>query len=165
MEIRKWFGLTSLYFVEKFLMFSVWNWGSYQQRLTRHWRPKYQLIVKIIKIFNPIYPGLLGRGNFLGGGGVLRTRTPGNAQMGPISKFFNFLDLTSVRSRVAGSNPCVIEQIDLSDSLQEESVTGVQFRRVHFVHIVISTGLPVPCLISDFQIFLPLILNRFILRI
>ena len=40
----------------------------------------------------------------------------------------------------------MIEQIDLSDSLQEESVTGVQSRRVHVVHIVISTGLPVPCL-------------------
>ena len=42
----------------------------------------------------------------------------------------------------------MIEQIDLSDSLQEESVTSVQFRRVHVVHIVISTGLPVPCLIT-----------------
>ena len=31
-------------------------------------------------------------------------------------------------------------------SLLEESVTGVQSRRVHIVHIVISTGLPVPCL-------------------
>ena len=50
--------------------------------------------------------------------------------------------------RIAGSNPCVIEQFDLSDSLQEESVTGVQSRRVHVVHIVISTGLPVPCLIQ-----------------
>ena len=58
------------------------------------------------------------------------------------------LDLTSVRSRVAGSNPCMIEQIDLSDSLQQESVTGVRSRRVHVVHIVISTGLPVPCLIK-----------------
>ena len=38
---------------------------------------------------------------------------------------------------------------DLSDSLQEESVTGVQSRRVHVVHIVISTGLPVPCLITE----------------
>ena len=28
-------------------------------------------------------------------------------------------------------------------------VTGVQSRRVHVVHIVISTGLPVPCLISS----------------
>ena len=43
----------------------------------------------------------------------------------------------------------MIEQIDLSDSLQEESVTGAQSRRVHVVHIVISTGLPVPCLIID----------------
>jgi len=56
--------------------------------------------------------------------------------------------LTYVRSRVAGSNPCMIEQIDLSDSLQEESVTGVQSRHVHVVHIVISTGLPVPCLFT-----------------
>ena len=68
------------------------------------------------------------------------------------------LDLTSVRSRVAGSNPCVIEQIDLSDSLQEESVTGVQSRRVHVVHIVISTGLSVPCSVSVCSV--PCLINK-----
>ena len=70
------------------------------------------------------------------------------------------LDVASVRSRVAGSNPCVIEQIDLSDSLQQESVTGVQSRRVHVVHTVISTGLPVPCLITRIYWVAPRLLTR-----
>ena len=39
---------------------------------------------------------------------------------------------------------------------EEESVTGVQSRRVHVVHIVISTGLPVLCRIKQmlYQLFL-----------
>ena len=37
-------------------------------------------------------------------------------------------ELNLLNSSGSGSNPCVIEQIDLSDSLQEESVTGVQSR-------------------------------------
>ena len=53
-----------------------------------------------------------------------------------------------------------LEQIDLSDSLQEESVTGVQSRRVHVVHIVISTGLPVPCLITRIYWVAPRLLTR-----
>ena len=54
----------------------------------------------------------------------------------------------------------MIEQIDLSDSLQEVSVTGVQSRRVHVVHIVISTGLPVPCLITRIYWVAPMLLTR-----